>query len=78
ISFSDLKSQVKGVHHANQLILMNSVDNIGSKYNSYVDLFLNSYNLGVGKGSDFTYSFLVPILQNNKVEVTNENLQDKF
>lgn len=78
ISFSDLNSQVTGVFHNNQLILMNSLDGIGSKFNSYVDMFLNSYNFGGGKGSDFTYSFLVPLLQSKNVEITNENMQDKF
>lgn len=78
ISFSDLNSQVTGVFHNNQLILMNSLGGIGSKFNSYVDMFLNSYNFGAGKGSDFTYNFLVPLLQSNNVGVTNENMQDKF
>jgi len=78
ISFSDLNSQVTGVFHNNQLILMNSLGSIGSKFNSYVDMFLNSYNFGAGKGSDFTYNFLVPLLQSNNVGVTNENMQDKF
>ncbi|WP_294286220.1 DUF6443 domain-containing protein [uncultured Chryseobacterium sp.] len=78
ISDSDLKTQVTNVHHNNQLILMNGMDNWGSKFNSYIDLFLNSYNFVPGKGSDFTYSFLVPFLKNKNVNITNENLQDKF
>ncbi|WP_261511758.1 RHS repeat-associated core domain-containing protein [Chryseobacterium paludis] len=49
ISYFDLSSQVTGVFHNNQLMLMNSLDGIGSKFNSYFDMFLNSYNVGAGK-----------------------------
>lgn len=78
ISFSTLQSQVTDVSDNNQLILMNSMNNLGSKLNASIGLFLRSYNFGFGKGSDFTYSFLVPFLQGKNVDVTNENLQDKF
>jgi RHS repeat-associated protein len=79
ISFSDLKSQVTDVYNNNQLILMNSMDNIGSTFNSYIDMFRNSYNLVPdGKGSDFAYRYLMPMLESKGVKISLENKEEKY